>query len=120
MKELILGLLGGGAVTQLLNTLATLRQNRRQINAAALGTEVEALEKTIAVLYANLERQNALHREEVKELRGEIAALRREKQALEERVRRLGEQLRSVAPRRATEEGLLPLFVGDDSRPSGC
>ena len=107
-------------MTQLLNTLATLRQNRRQINAAALGTEVEALEKTIAVLYANQERQHALHREEVKELRSEIAALRREKQALEERVRRLGEQLRSVAPRRATEEGQLPLFVGDDSRPSGC
>lgn len=120
MKELILGLLGGGAVTQLLNTLATLRQNRRQINAAALGPEVEALEKTITVLYANQERQNALHREEVKELRGEIAALRREKQALEERVRRLGEQLRKVAPRMMPEEGQLPLFIGDDSRPSGC
>ena len=39
MRELFIGLFGGGAVVQLLNMLLTYRQNRRQMNATALGTE---------------------------------------------------------------------------------
>lgn len=89
MKEMLIGLLGGGALVQLFTGLATLRQNRRQMNASALGAEVEALEKTIAVLSANMERQNEVHRAEVEAMRSEIADLQRSKTALETEVRRL-------------------------------
>ena len=56
MRELFIGLFGGGAVVQLLNMLLTYRQNRRQMNATALGTEVEALERAIRIISENLER----------------------------------------------------------------
>lgn len=89
MKELILGLFGGGAVVQAINYLLTLRQNRRQMNATALGTEVEALERTIKVIYENLERQNLTHRSEVESLQKELAALRKRCRELELEVMRL-------------------------------
>lgn len=76
MRELFIGLFGGGAVVQLLNMLLTYRQNRRQMNATALGTEVEALERAIRIISENLERQNAEHRKEVAELQNEVETLR--------------------------------------------
>jgi len=78
MNDIIIGLLGGGALVQLLNMLFTLRQNRRQLNASALGGEVEALERTIKVLSDNLERETARHQEESRRLRDEIRRLETE------------------------------------------
>ena len=96
MKELLLGLLGGGAVVQLFNAVATLRQSRRQMDASALGTEVQALERTIAVISDNLERQNAAHQAEVETLRAEIESLRRCKLSLEREVTRLADEVRRL------------------------
>lgn len=76
MNELIIALLGSGVLAQLVGTLATLRQNRRQLNASALGGEVAALEKTISLLSDNYDRQAATHRTETEELRKELTALR--------------------------------------------
>lgn len=90
---MLIGLLGGGALVQLFTGVATLRQNRRQMNASALGAEVEALEKTIAVLSANLERQNEVHRVEVEAMRREIDDLQRSKTTLETEVRRLRDMI---------------------------
>ena len=77
MNELIIGLLGGGAAVQLLSALLTLRQNRRQMNASALGEEVTALEKTIRVLQQNFMDANEQRRRETEELRGELAEAER-------------------------------------------
>lgn len=83
MRELFIGLFGGGAVVQLLNMLLTYRQNRRQMNATALGTEVEALERAIRIISENLERQNAEHRKVVAELQNEVDTLRKRCRDLE-------------------------------------
>ncbi len=76
MTEIILGVLGGGAAVQLVNTLAMVRQNRRRLNAEALGLEIAALERTIEVLQKNFELENERHRKEVAALRAEIERLR--------------------------------------------
>ena len=122
MKELLLGLLGGGAVVQLFNAVATLRQSRRQMDASALGTEVQALERTIAVISDNLERQNAAHQAEVETLRAEIESLRRCKLSLEREVTRLADEVRRLGgdvadmakPQDATL-GRLPRLAVSDS-----
>jgi len=82
MKEIVIALLSGGAIVQVANMLATLRQNRRQLNASALGTEVAALEKTICVLQSNFENENRRHREEITELRTEVKTLQGENMRL--------------------------------------
>lgn len=89
MKELILGLLGGGTIVQALNLIYTGRPNARQINAQALGTEVSALERTIILLKDNLEAEMQRHERErialvarIDELTEETAMLRREINAL--------------------------------------
>ena len=76
---------------QVANTLATLRRNRRQLNAEALGTEVAALEKTISVLRENFERENERQREEITVLRQEIRFLHNENGRLQGEINRLRE-----------------------------
>ncbi len=78
MKEIIIGLLGGGALVQLVNMLATLRPSRRSIDSQSLGNEVAALEKTITVLQDNFDREVKRHQAEVAALRAEITSLRSE------------------------------------------
>jgi hypothetical protein len=75
MKELILGLFGGGVVVQLLNTLIHRTANQRQLNANALGTEVSALERTIVLLRENLEAEIQRHDRERQLLTERIDAL---------------------------------------------
>lgn len=94
MKEIILGILGGGAFVQLLNFLFTLRQNRRQLNASALGGEVEALERTIRVLSENIERENKRHNEESERLRTQIGRLEEEVSELRAHCAELEAELR--------------------------
>lgn len=64
MKELFLGLLGGGTLVQVINSIYTGRPNARQINANALGAEVSALERTIILLKDNLEAEMQRHERE--------------------------------------------------------
>ena len=78
MKEIIIGLLGGGALVQLVNMLATLRPSRRSIDSQSLGNEVAALEKTITVLQDNFDREVKRHQAEGAALRAEITSLRSE------------------------------------------
>ena len=66
------------------------------MDASALGTEVQALERTIAVISDNLERQNAAHQAEVETLRAEIESLRRCKLSLEREVTRLADEVRRL------------------------
>lgn len=92
MTELIIGLLGGGALVQLATLLTTWRQSRRQIDAGALGGEVEALEKTINVLHSNFEQANERHRREQAELLDELQRLRAECASLRAEVVRLRQE----------------------------
>ena len=98
MKEIIIALLGGGAAVQVANTLATLRQNRRQLNAEALGTEVAALERTISVLRENFERENERQREEITVLRQEIRFLHNENGRLQVEINRLRQSRAGAEP----------------------
>lgn len=82
MKEIIIGLLGGGALVQLLNVAGTLRQSRRSLDSQSLGNEVAALEKTITLLQDNFEREVKRHQTEVAALRAEIVSLRSELDSL--------------------------------------
>lgn len=93
MTELVLGLLGGGAAVQIINFILTLRQNRRRMDAEALGAEVSALEKTILLLYNNFEREVAAHKHDVRELQEQLELLRRSKALLEKEVARLRAQV---------------------------
>lgn len=104
MNELIIALLGGGVLAQLAGTLATLRQNRRRIDADSLGTEVAALEKTISLLSDNYERQAQSHRAETESLRADVASLRARVNELTGEVERLNAEnrrLRAGIPARA-------------------
>lgn len=98
MNDIVLGLLGGGVLVQLLNILFTFRQNRRQLNASALGGEVEALERTIKVLSDNLVRETARHNEESERLRAQI-------RRLEQEVVELREQLGAIHRAASVDEG---------------
>lgn len=110
MTDLIIGLLGGGALVQLASLLTTWRQNRRQMAASALGGEVEALEKTIAVLNSNFEQATERHRRETNELRDELERLRRECSSLRAEVMRLREnRLRDSLRLRGGQQLSLPL-----------
>lgn len=75
MTELIIGLLGGGVAVQLVQTLLTLRQNRRAIASTALGAEVTALETAIRILQENLATTTAYYQDEIGRLRTQIAHL---------------------------------------------
>jgi peptidoglycan hydrolase CwlO-like protein len=75
MKELLMGLLGGGVMVQLFNAIVSARPTQRQMNATALGSEVEALEKTINLLKDNLEAEIMRHAAERKELMERIEML---------------------------------------------
>ena len=75
MKELILGLLGGGAVVQLLNILISARPNRRKLTAEALDVEIGVLERTLKVMNDNMEMTNNRHKVEINDLKSEIHRL---------------------------------------------
>lgn len=89
MKELIIGLLGGGVITQLASLLLSARGNNRQLNANALGSEVEALERTINLLRSNLEAEFARHEQERVALLSEIETLRNRVRELQLQVAEL-------------------------------
>ena len=89
MKELIIGLLGGGVITRLVELLLSARPNSRQRHANAPGAEVEALESTINLLRANLEAEFARHEQEKRVLADEIAALRARIAELDKKVESL-------------------------------
>ncbi len=99
MKELLIGLLGGGAIVQLVSTLSNLRPARRHANASALGAEVEALEKTIKTLGDNFNAEMERHRAERDSLRQEISELNARISELNESIlslRRENSMLRSM------------------------
>lgn len=75
MKELILGLLGGGVVVQLLNLFISARPNRRRLTAEALDAEISALEHTLKVMTENIEIETRRHALERRELKEEILRL---------------------------------------------
>ena len=79
MKEsvinLAVALLGGGVMAELARVLLMLRPSRRRENAAALGAEVEALEKTIGVIYSQFETMARCYAEQTAALRAEVARL---------------------------------------------
>lgn len=76
-------------MVQLFTAAATLRQNRRQLDASALGTEVAALEKTISVLHTSLERQKTLYEEECGALRKRICQLEEHVESLQREISEL-------------------------------
>lgn len=76
MKDVMIGLLGGGTIVQILNLLLTGRPARRRANADALGAEVAALEKTINVIYSRFEDLAMRYATETAALRSEIDSLR--------------------------------------------
>lgn len=96
MNELLIALLGGGTIAQLAATVLTLRQNRRQMNAAALGAEVDALEKSIRVLYDNYERSEQAHQRERDRLTARVEAAENECRRLREKVDRLEQTVRAL------------------------
>lgn len=75
LTELLIGLMGGGVLVQLVQTLLTLRQNRRQINSAALGSEVSAMQEAIRTLQENLENTTRYYRGEIERLQTHIRQL---------------------------------------------
>lgn len=75
MTELIITLLGGGVLVQLLQTMLTLRQSRRQISSTALGAEVSALECAIKTLEHNLASTTEYYQAEITRLRDRIRDL---------------------------------------------
>ena len=89
MKELILGLLGGGAVVQLLNILISARPNRRKLTAEALDVEVGVLERTLKVMNHNMELTNQRHKAEIDALKAEI-------HRLEQRISELTDAMEKV------------------------
>lgn len=89
MKELIIGLLGGGTLVQLINLLLNARSSRRQQQAQALDTEISALEHTIKILSESIDIETRRHSLERQELREEIVALKRQIATLIENVETL-------------------------------
>ncbi|MBD5221688.1 MAG: hypothetical protein HDS70_04880 [Bacteroidales bacterium] len=83
LTELIIGLLGGGVAVQLLQTLLTLRQSRRQISSAALGGEVTAMQEAIRTLQENLENSTRYYRGEIERLQAHIRQLETTLEALQ-------------------------------------
>ena len=89
MKELIIGLLGGGTLVQLINLLLNARSSRRQQQAQALDTEISAREHTIKILSESIDIETRRHSLERQELREEIVALKRQIATLIENVETL-------------------------------
>ena len=89
MKELIIGLLGGGTLVQLINLLLNARSSRRQQQAQALDTEISSLEHTIKILSESIDIETRRHSLERQELREEIVALKRQIATLIENVETL-------------------------------
>lgn len=108
LSDLLLGLFGGGAIVQLLQTLINRRATRRQLNANALGTEIEALEHTIAVLRTTLDAEMERHE--------------RERRALLERIEQLNAAVSSLServyPRRGTTRQRRPVPSDTTLRPA--
>lgn len=90
MKEILLALIGGGAIVQLANLVAVWRPTRRRANAEALGAEVEALERTINVIYTRFESMSKLHAGQMAQMRDQVAALRSRVAQLEGELLRAG------------------------------
>lgn len=61
MTTLLIGLLGGGTIVQLVQLFVSRRHNARQLNATALGGEVQALESAIDALRRNLDAEIERH-----------------------------------------------------------
>ena len=78
MKELIIGLLGGGTLVQLINIVINARSSRRQQEAQALDTEISALEHTLKIVSENIEIETRRHSLERQELREEILSLKQQ------------------------------------------
>lgn len=78
MKELIIGLLGGGTLVQLINIFINARSSRRQQEAQALDTEISALEHTLKIVSENIEIETRRHSLERQELRDEILSLKQQ------------------------------------------
>ncbi len=89
MTDLLIGILGGGAVVQLVDTVIHRRQNARQINANALGTEVQALERTIVLLKENLEAEMERHRRDRDDLLARITELERRNEEMHRELEHL-------------------------------
>lgn len=78
MKELIIGLLGGGTLVQLINIFINARSSRRQQEAQALDTEISTLEHTLKIVSENIEIETRRHSLERQELREEILSLKQQ------------------------------------------
>lgn len=75
ITTLLAGLLGGGALVQLVQTFLHRRQEGRARDAGALGAEVTALEKAIATLRDNLDAAEERHARERARLESRILTL---------------------------------------------
>lgn len=87
--ELIIGLLGGGVVSQMVQALVNRRAAGRQMNANALSTEVEAMSQTIKLLRESMEEEIRNHAAEREALLREVRRLHRRVNALTEALHRL-------------------------------
>lgn len=85
ITTLLAGLLGGGALVQLVQTLLHRRQEGRAREAEVLGAEVSALQKAIATLRDNLDAAEQRHARERARLEDRILTL-------EEQVGRLRDE----------------------------
>lgn len=89
MTELIIGLLGGGALVKLIEILLNARPNRRRLTAQALDTEIATLEHTLKIVGENVESEARRHAAERQLLKDEITSLRRRVDELSESVANL-------------------------------
>ncbi len=92
MKNLILGLLGGGVVVQLLNFMVSARPNRRRLTAEALDSEITALEHTLQVLSDNIELTDRRHHLESEKMKLEIERLEKRVEELSKTIENLREE----------------------------
>lgn len=90
MKEIVLALIGGGALVQLANLMVVWRPTRRRANAEAMGAEVEALERTINVIYTKFESLSKLHAAQMAQMRSQVEMLRSRVAQLEGELARAG------------------------------
>ena len=88
-ETLIVSLLGGGVLTQIVTAVLHARQNARQLNANALGTEVQALERTISLLKENLEAEIKRHDREREQLMGRITQLEEQAEKMRATLKQL-------------------------------
>jgi len=96
MKELIIGLLGGGALVEIVRMMLNNRVDKRKMHAEALDSEVTTMEHTLRVLADNMDRQIQRHNEEREHLLSEIAGLRSQVAELKESVEALRAENRAL------------------------